>query len=110
MVSVPLVLAAVVAHELGHLAAARALGWSGRLGMVTRPFPYPVARIVVPALAGRWALCLVASAGPLASVTFGAAVWSLSPLAGSCSVLLGVLSLVPAPRQDGAHVWKALRS
>ena len=108
--SVALVLLAILAHELGHLGVARLLGWPGRLGIAGRWLPYPVARILVPARTNTWSLVAVALGGPAASVAFGVAVWSLSPLAGLVSVLLGVLSLIPVPKQDGAHVLKALRS
>jgi Zn-dependent protease len=99
-----------LAHELGHLAVARALGWPGRLGWVWRPIPYPVARVLVPAGTNTWSLLAVALAGPAASILFGFACWPVSPLAGLVSVLLGVVSLIPVPKQDGAHVLKALRS
>lgn len=110
VVSILLVLFAIVAHELGHLAAARSFGWRGRLGFAGRWMPYPVARVIVAEGASRFSLVTVAAAGPLASVLVGALLWPLSPLAGGISVALGVLSLVPIPKWDGAHIVAAVRS
>lgn len=97
-----ILLAIVFGHEAGHALTAQFLGLRWRVG-VARIHGVPVAPAVY-APASR----MVALGGPVGATIAAAALWRQDPLLVlTLWLIAGPLSLLPLPRLDGVHVWKA---
>ena len=89
----------VLAHELGHVAAAALCG--RRVGLLT--VSLPGADIRFEGVRGYRSDLLVFLAGPAASLLAAAAVFRLSPYFSLFSAVYGVLNLIPVPCFDGGR-------
>ena len=104
LASLPLDLAIIATHELGHYAVARALRLPASLHvrLVRGVWPTPVVR----APRSR----LVALGGPVASAAVGMGLLEAPLLvtrsAGMCSLALALISLLPWGRLDGKMIWR----
>jgi Zn-dependent protease len=106
-VTIAIVLAIVVAHELGHALTAVALGL--RIRLYAR-FPASAGIGVVQPPAGLRPVhdLAVALAGPFVNLALVWPLWTLGAHAmGLTSALIGLGSLVPVKPQDG---WRALNA
>jgi Zn-dependent protease len=99
---------AIVCHEAGHAAAARAVG------LAWRPFarlPWKIGVAVVapePGIRPRDDL-LIALAGPASSALLAALTFQIAPWLSLLSALLAVLNLMPLPGSDGMRAIGAAR-
>ena len=107
-------LVACLVHELGHWGAIRALG--GRVGEFRLT---GVGAVIFPARArmfSYWEECLVALAGPAASLLLALAAGSWGRWLGSedaylltgVSLVLGLFNLLPADPLDGSRAFRAV--
>lgn len=96
---------ALVAHELAHVALARACGLQvKRIGVSWRG-PYVVREKGSPV-----ANVCIALAGPVANITLALALWYTAPLFARVNLILGAYNLLPfIPKTDGRHALQALR-
>ncbi len=106
--TLPLVLLLIMAHEAGHWLVGRSLGLPARFGYVLRPFPFPVVRM--PATT-RGETILIALAGPVVNLALVWPLWATGQKeAAFVAVDLGLISLIPFPRQDGRRILDAWRN
>ena len=107
---------AAAVHELGHVAAVRALG--GRVGSFRLTGVGAVIQPRRERMFSSGAECLVALAGPAASVllAIGAAAWGRhfggadAYLLTGVSLALGVFNLLPIGPLDGGRILRAVAS
>lgn len=96
-------IAAVLLHELSHVAAARLQGLQVKRFGVSWRGPYIVRE------AGTWQQNLrVCLAGPLVNLLVGALCWRTALTFAVCNVVLGGSNLLPIPGSDGHRAWKLL--
>jgi len=93
----------IALHELGHVAAARALGYEAQLRIRLKPLPHPTARVYFPAGLKRRDDVLIALGGPLTSILVGVGLCAAgATMLGIVSILeMGLLSLLPLRYFDG---------
>lgn len=108
-----LVEALIVAHELAHLATARALGYRPRVRLRGRYCPRISVGIIAPTGGiPRAHDVAIAAAAPLLNIALVLPLAALHlPLAAGGSAILAACSLLPIPHraQDGWRILQALR-
>lgn len=98
-----LALAAVMAHELGHIAAARAFGVRVKqIGVGWRGFFIRRARTT------GWAEAAICATGAGANLALALAFWHLAPWFALANFIIGVVNLLPIAHSDGGHAIEAL--
>jgi membrane-associated protease RseP (regulator of RpoE activity) len=93
----------LLAHELGHVLAARAVGVEvKRLGLGWRGMYIRRAR------SEGWRESMICLAGPMANLLLAIVVRNQHWLA-LCSLEFALINLLPFAHSDGRHAWAALR-
>ncbi len=113
---------AVLLHEMGHAVAARSFG---ARPFISLHFLGGDTAYSLPPRSSRWALPVIAAAGPLVGLTFGAFIYisRQDPLLRlgypfenvyrdllTANVSWALLNLLPVPPLDGGHIAEAFLS
>ena len=96
-------LAAVVLHELSHIAVARLQGLKIKRIGITWKGPYIVREPGSP-----WQNLRVCLAGPVVNLVLAVLCWRAAPAFAVCNMVLGAFNLLPIPGSDGHRAMHVL--
>lgn len=96
-------LAAIVLHELSHVAMARFEGLKVKRCGVSWKGPY-----IVREPGSHWQNLRVCLAGPVANLVLAVVCWRIAPAFALCNMVLGAFNLLPIPGSDGQRALHLL--